>query len=199
MHSDDNCEKPLDSKQKAILDAAFEAFRLYGFRRTSMEDIAKGSGMSRAALYLHYRNKEDIFGSLVQYYYDQASAQVQVILNAGRSPEDTLIAGFEAQTGPVFLAMIDSPHGRELMDTKSVASAEIAKVGEARLVKLYADWLEREEAAGRIDLTSLGRPTEVSQLIQHAFYGVKNVVTDSQQLRQSTKSLGRMLGIALAA
>ncbi|MEM7319164.1 MAG: TetR family transcriptional regulator, partial [Pseudomonadota bacterium] len=31
-----------DPKQKAILEAAWTAFATYGFRKTSMDDIARG-------------------------------------------------------------------------------------------------------------------------------------------------------------
>lgn len=57
--------------------AAFETFRAYGFRRTSMEDIAKAAGMSRAALYLHFRNKEDIQRSMTVAYYDSVASKVE--------------------------------------------------------------------------------------------------------------------------
>lgn len=199
MNIENNSDPDRDPKQTAILNAAFEAFRLYGFRRTSMEDIAKGAGMSRAALYLHYRNKEDIFGSLVQYYYSQATQQVEIALAADRAPDQALVASFEAQTGPVFLAMINSPHGQELMDTKTAISAEIAKVGEARLLQIYTAWITREQAAGRIDLTTFGRPEEVANVILNAFYGVKTANIESGNFQVASTRLARMLGIALTA
>ena len=64
-----NPSQPLPDRQDAILDAAFHAFATYGYRRTAMDDIARGAGMSRTALYLHYRNKEDIFRSLALRYF----------------------------------------------------------------------------------------------------------------------------------
>ena len=48
-----------DSKTAAILKSAFQAFATYGFKKTSMDDIAKGAGMSRPAVYLHFKNKSD--------------------------------------------------------------------------------------------------------------------------------------------
>ena len=32
-----------DTRQKAILTSAFQAFSAYGFRKTSMDDIARGA------------------------------------------------------------------------------------------------------------------------------------------------------------
>ncbi len=47
------------TRQK-FLDAAFELFTRQGYRSTSMNEIAKHAGGSRANLYLHFRNKPDI-------------------------------------------------------------------------------------------------------------------------------------------
>ena len=71
---------PVD-RQDAILDAAFGAFATYGYRRTSMDDIARGAGLSRTALYLHYRNKEDIFRSLAARYFDEALRDMTAALH----------------------------------------------------------------------------------------------------------------------
>ena len=60
--------------RERILGAAFVRFARYGFRRTSMEDIAGEAGVSRAALYLQFRNKEEIFKSLAQDLQDRALA-----------------------------------------------------------------------------------------------------------------------------
>ncbi|NLZ57408.1 MAG: TetR/AcrR family transcriptional regulator [Corynebacterium sp.] len=48
-----------DTRQRFI-DSAFELFTWQGYRTTSMNEIAKHSGGSRANLYLHFRNKPDI-------------------------------------------------------------------------------------------------------------------------------------------
>ena len=118
----------IDPRQKTILGAAFEAFRLYGFRRTSMEDIARGAGMSRAALYLHYRNKEDIFRSLAGYYYDAAEQAISAELRDARPVAEALQAAFRAQAGELFEALLTSPHGDELLDTKYATAADVADV-----------------------------------------------------------------------
>ena len=45
-----------DPKREAILASAFTQFSRYGFRRTSMEDIARETGTSRASLYSYFAN-----------------------------------------------------------------------------------------------------------------------------------------------
>ena len=48
-------------KDDQIIEAATSVFLRYGFRRTTMGDIAEAAGVSRPALYLRFCNKEHIF------------------------------------------------------------------------------------------------------------------------------------------
>ncbi len=163
-----------EPRQAAILTAAFEAFRHYGFRRSSMEDIAQAAGMSRAALYLHYRNKEDIFRSLVQHYFDWATAAVSRALAGDTPPEPALAEAFHAQGGAVVEALMASPHGAEFMDTKSTYSAEIVAAGEATLTAIYAEWLRRRAAAGAVVLDVPGGDAEaLASVMMAALNGLK--------------------------
>ena len=52
--------------REPILAAAVELFRNHGFAGTSMQDIATAAGLSRPALYYHFKNKEEILRSLVE-------------------------------------------------------------------------------------------------------------------------------------
>ena len=188
-----------DPRQKAILKAAFEAFSSYGFRRTSMEDIARGAGMSRAALYLHYRNKEDIFRSLTRFYYDDAATQVQAVLARDLPAGAALEQAFAAQAGQIFAALLSSPHGDELLDTKYAHGAEIAQAGEARLVAVYADWLRREAAAGRIGLdVSAGDAQGLAATMMAALHGLKSPMPTPAAYRAAAAMLARVFARALA-
>lgn len=189
---------PADSKQGAILTAAFEIFGLYGFRRTSMEDIARGAGMSRAALYLHYKNKNDIYRSLVQSYYDLAVQGVRQAFAQDLTPTAALRAAFAAQTGPVFEAMLASPHGRELMDTKHAISADIAQAGEAEIHAVYTTWLQEMAAQGRVSLQGYGTAEAVALTMLRAFVGVKESLFDEGECGPHFDRLAALLGRALA-
>jgi AcrR family transcriptional regulator len=48
------------ARREAILDAAEEAFREQRFDQTAMDAIAKSAGLSRALLYVYFRDKADI-------------------------------------------------------------------------------------------------------------------------------------------
>lgn len=165
---------PKDPKLAAILKAAFEAFGMYGFRRTSMEDIAKGAEMSRAAVYLQFKNKEDIFRTLVAWYYEQSYLDLKAALSQPGSVDDVLLAGFRAQSGEAFKALLNSPHGGELLDAKTTAAGEVVAAGDAKIIGLYAEWLDGLAAEHRVDLRPYGGSAEeVARLMMTALWGLK--------------------------
>ena len=199
MQAQPDTVSPQDPRRQAILNAAFDAFCNYGFRRTAMEDIARGAGMSRAALYLHYRNKEDIFRSLAQVYYDDAVAQVQAVLARDLPLDEMLEQAFAAQAGQVFEALLSSPHGDELLDTKYASSADIAQRGEAQLIAVYAGWLQRESAAGHVTLeAAAGDAAALAATMMAALHGLKSPRPDAGEYRAAAQRLARLFARALA-
>ena len=49
-----------------ILDAALDAFSAYGYRGTTVEQIATGAGMSKANVLYYFRRKEDMYRAVLQ-------------------------------------------------------------------------------------------------------------------------------------
>ncbi|WP_433306411.1 TetR/AcrR family transcriptional regulator [Actinoplanes sp. CA-030573] len=53
-----------DLARTRLLDAALASFAAKGFHGTSTRDIAEAAGMSPAAVYVHYRSKEELLFAL---------------------------------------------------------------------------------------------------------------------------------------
>jgi AcrR family transcriptional regulator len=49
-----------------VLETALTVFTRHGFRKTSIEDIAKAAGISRQGIYFHFKNKDELFRASVQ-------------------------------------------------------------------------------------------------------------------------------------
>lgn len=184
-----------DSKQAAILASGWQAFATYGFRKTSMEDIARGAGMSRPALYLHYRNKDDIYRHLVQRHYEEAVAAVESALAGGGAVPERLAAAFSAQGGAAVEAMLTSPHGMELLDAGKSAAAGIIQQGEARLVSVYAAWLDDAAQAGQVRLP--GPAADLAATIAAALKGLKMTAPDYPTYRARVALLAATIGAGL--
>ena len=164
-----------DTKADNILLAAFDTFRTYGFRRTTMEDIARAAGMSRAALYIHFKNKEDIQRGMTKAYYEQVAARVQVALAQSLTVQELLSQAFAEHAGETFKILVDSPHGNELLDLQNSVSLDLTRAGQARVSGVYAEWLMREQKRGRVDLAQFNQsPSEVAEVMCLALYGLKS-------------------------
>jgi AcrR family transcriptional regulator len=48
-------------RRMAILQASTGVFLRYGYRKTSMDDLARAAGISRQGLYLHFASKDELF------------------------------------------------------------------------------------------------------------------------------------------
>jgi AcrR family transcriptional regulator len=184
-----------DSRQISILQAATRAFATYGYRKTSMNDIADAAGMSRPAVYQYFRNKDDIFRRLVQFYYDRATEQIAIAFEAGRPVISTMHEAFHAQVGELFETLLNSPHGMELLDTGEQTAADIKEAGEERLRALFAGWLRREAEAGHVHLPDT--PEQVADVILTALKGLKTTVTDLDSLKSRLDTFAVIVGKGL--
>ena len=54
-------------KKKKILVAALRLFAVNGYEAVSVSQIAGELGMTKGALYKHYKNKRDIFNCIFEY------------------------------------------------------------------------------------------------------------------------------------
>lgn len=52
--------------REALIDAAEEMFMEHGVARTSLEQIARHAGMTRGAVYWHFKNKADLFRAMLE-------------------------------------------------------------------------------------------------------------------------------------
>lgn len=185
-----------DPRKQAILKAAFVQFATYGFRKTSMDDIAGAAGMSRPALYLHYRNKVDIYRSLVEQYYAETGAGLRAVLTGHDDPVGSLRAAFELQGAMVAEVLLSTPHGGELLESTNIAAQDLVESGEAELCAIYADWLEAGEKCGKLRLAA--PPQEVARIISAALKGVKTTAADAAGYLSGLRHLAAMIGAGLA-
>ncbi|GAA6161614.1 MULTISPECIES: TetR/AcrR family transcriptional regulator [Ruegeria] len=184
----------LDDKCLTILDSALQAFSAYGFKKTSMDDIAKGAGMSRPALYLHFQNKEAILRQLTHLHYERKTAAVAEALNMEGSVSQIIGNAIHVQTDGM-AEIMSSPHGLELLDASVSTAADIVTQGEAQLMALYADWLRREAEKGRVRL--FDGPRETAKMIASALRGIKTSASDYQEFIRSNSNLATVIGAGI--
>ena len=79
--------EPSDARRESLLQAAIGVFLRYGYKKTSMDDLARAADLSRQGLYLHFATKEALFKEAVI----QLSRQSRVTMRAALKREDLTI------------------------------------------------------------------------------------------------------------
>lgn len=66
-------EERSERSRTALLDAALGLFSSQGYRATSVRDIAERAGTSTGSVYHHFRDKEAIFRTLLEQFWEAAA------------------------------------------------------------------------------------------------------------------------------
>ncbi|MFJ9427721.1 TetR/AcrR family transcriptional regulator [Streptomyces sp. NPDC101249] len=53
-------------REEEILDAALRVFLRFGYRKASMDEVARGASLSRQGLYLHFSSKQALFHATIE-------------------------------------------------------------------------------------------------------------------------------------
>lgn len=73
-----------------VLAVSRELFREYGYTGVSMSQIAHASRMTKAALYYHFKDKQDLFINVFKIELERANAELVVVEAAGGTARETL-------------------------------------------------------------------------------------------------------------
>jgi AcrR family transcriptional regulator len=76
--------------ERTIAQSAKEVFAERGYQRATLEEIAQRAGMSKATIYLYYRNKDDLFLHVVEDLVNRAIAATAQEATTARSPLEKL-------------------------------------------------------------------------------------------------------------
>ena len=97
-----------------ILNAAVQAFVADGYRRTSMQHVAKILGVTRQAIYHYYPRKVDILLALFLRWYDEADEAISRDLELTSS--NSASARFDSALTVYGAVVLRSPHQAALLD-----------------------------------------------------------------------------------
>lgn len=73
-----------------IVGVARKIFTRYGFRKTTMEQIAAATHKGKSSIYYYFQSKEEIFRAVVEKEADELSVQLDNAIQKDNSPIDKL-------------------------------------------------------------------------------------------------------------
>ena len=88
------------ARQAHVLETALTVFLRHGFRKTSMEDIAKAAAISRQGIYLHFKDKDAIFrASILKTLDDGLQAANRILEDDRLALEEKLLKALDEWFG----------------------------------------------------------------------------------------------------
>jgi AcrR family transcriptional regulator len=163
-----------DVTREAILAAGLRCFGRDGYRRTALDRVAREAGISRAALYLHFANKEELFRALVDDLHARALADATAAARGDGPLADRLTAALVAKTARFFDLLRASQHADEFLDENHRLCGEISTAFAAKHARLLGRMIATAAAAGEISLATIGASaTQVAELLLDTAEGIK--------------------------
>jgi AcrR family transcriptional regulator len=143
------------AKPSAIVLAGLQLFTKYGYRKTSIDDIAEAAQVAKRTVYLHFENKAAVFLAILEYLGDQVQQRCAAAEAAGGTPVDRLTGLLNAYFGMAFELFSQSEHMPELEET-------FAKLARARIGELNNEYEDRIASFLRhsVKTGEIGRPPQ---------------------------------------
>lgn len=139
-----------DETSSRILDAAYELFCRIGIQRSTMEDVARGAGVSRITVYRRFATKGALVDQLVRREIRRYLDQFRIDIEHAETAADRVVLGFVSS----LRAFRRNPVIRGLMaaDPNAVIPSTIGDGGRtlATVREFVAGQLRREQDAGNV-------------------------------------------------
>jgi len=178
----------VEDKKIKIIKAAIDTFGLYGYKKTSMQDIADKMDISRPALYQYYKNKEAVFIASVEHILKLGEQAADAGFNKSEDIFEALLAGILDMDRVLFDPIFMTEKGKELLIlSQSLAPKLMADFDAQFLAKIIMQF-DKAQAQQQIDLSTLGtNSTEVAQLLLLGIEGIKHNSKNQTILDKKTR------------
>jgi TetR/AcrR family transcriptional regulator len=180
------------SRREQILDAALRCFARYGYRRTSMEVIARTARMSRPALYQYFTGKEEVFRAMGVRLLDAALTGAERTRRSSGPVVDRLTAVLMVRLDLVRELGGDDEFHRELLaETASVAGDLLASF-HLRLIAIVEETLATATEAldfGGAAIT----PHDLAVLLLDAVTGIEGEAATADVRRLRVRQLATLI------
>jgi AcrR family transcriptional regulator len=178
-----------DDRRRRVRQAAMDVFLRYGYRKVTMDDIARGVGISRPALYLVFPNKEAVFRDLVEAGLDELIDKIETGLPSRATLAEQLSHVFEVSSVGSFELVARAPAAQELMNASFDFVRDVFDRYEQRmaaiLVRLICAAVTRPEA--------LKPPAEArARVMIAAAHGFKSAAKDVRDMQALVGDLVQM-------
>ena len=152
--------------------AATAIFLRYGFKKTSMDDVAQAAGVSRQGLYLYFDTKDLLFREALQHLVSHLISTAHAVAEDGNlSLRDRLVGAFEAVHSSAF-HNASREDALELLQSAQSAAGALLVQSERDLMGIAAALLTEAGVADRWEEAGV-TVAELSEQLLMSAKGIK--------------------------
>ena len=185
---------------EAIAVAALAEFTAFGYRRASIESIARRAHVSRATVYAHYSGKDELFRALVTQLHEEHLSAMREVADASDLDIESRISRLLQARFLRFVELTSSsPHASELYDRHGALCGDIAQGAHRQAEKIITAVLRRAVAAGEIDLGASGLTVaQLAGVLDDCAFGAKGEDPATATPAEFTARLVRSVAVIFA-
>ena len=79
-----------DRYRERIIKASSEIFSRYGYKKTTMDEIARALRKGKSSIYYYYKSKEEIFEAVIDYEAQVLKSELSAVIKSTDDPESIL-------------------------------------------------------------------------------------------------------------
>ncbi|HZS42287.1 MAG TPA: helix-turn-helix domain-containing protein [Polyangia bacterium] len=185
------------SKKDCILHAATRAFARFGFKKASVEEIAKSAGVAKGTVYLAAETKEDLFYQSVHREVRAWTAELAKLVDP-RVPADQLLASC-AQAGLAYLNQ--KPLVRELLFGSyhlmlpewTERLDQLRELGRANLLEILRLGVRQQVFREDLDLEEVAKIIQDVMIATYLFYN-RGVDREQKVARRMATAFEMLMG-----
>ena len=90
MELDNDNGNKKDLNKESILKVAREIFSKYGYKKTTLDDIANAVRKGKSSLYYYFKSKEDLFQAVIMKEVEILAHELEIVIGRNTDPVDKL-------------------------------------------------------------------------------------------------------------
>jgi AcrR family transcriptional regulator len=174
-----------EDRRNHILNASVIAFSHHGYRKTSLEDVAREAGISRQGLYLHFSSKDELFSATIDYALSMQLEAAEKALSNGSSILSSLLKACDEWAGRhIGQGTSDAD---DLAASSTAISGDLMKQFTARFEALLTSAISSSTMMASLKNNGL-TSCDVAKTIYLLTAGIKTTSRTREEFRQSLAS-----------
>ncbi|MCL1961219.1 MAG: TetR family transcriptional regulator, partial [Desulfovibrionaceae bacterium] len=121
----------------AVLDAAERVFLRRGVTRTSLAEIAQAAGVTRGAIYGHFKNKAELFTAMMERVTQPLEAEIARLAETGAAAGD-LLTQLRERVRAAARQIVTDAQTRRVVEIAMLMVEHVDELGELRTRRAQA-------------------------------------------------------------